>query len=899
MRKERVRSKHGFKGVGTFILGWFIGLISTILLLAGVGYWAYTSISVKDIEKWTKSDIAGGNKDVEKLTLQDVVNIAMGIAKGSDDYTVAKFEEDFGIKILGDSLYGISLDQLKNAPFKDFKTAINDTIDSATFNNILSFMDVEEENLGLLKTVLDGEITYYVVNGKLCTEEGKASSEVDFKYTIEGNTVKFSNGAHTISSGKITPRFRDLPLNTAMTSMTDATEGLKIYEILDYHYDEVTEKYYENYSGGVYSNPVSGVMSAIAGYTIDDLGDQSKINDLKVFEVMGYYYNQADECYYTTSTFDDGTKVTGVMNALAGKTLGDLGDQSKINALKIYEVMGYYYNEADESYYTTPNFAAGTKVSAVMNSIADKTLDELSDGQTFDNLYIYEVMGYTRVEVSADPLEYKYTNNGNDVTGVMAAIAGKKISELDDAGAFDDVKVADAMGYYQHTNGTYYTTSTFEEGTEVTGIMATLAGKKISELDDAGAFDDVKVADAMGYYQHTNGTYYTTSTFEEGTEVTGIMATLAGKKISELDDAGAFDDVKVADAMGYYQHTNGTYYTTSTFEEGTEVTGIMATLAGKKISELDDAGAFNDVVVADALGYYKHANGTYYTTSTFEPGTEVTGVISHLAGSSIAGLSAEIQNLSLGKILGVEKGDANNSAIINALYDSSIDTLNEDIKTLRLGQILGVEKGAASNSAVIEALYNSTMTTLNEDINNLTLGAAIGVQLSSATGAIKVLYDTKITELNTAMGNLKVYQAMGYYYNETNQKYYNTFDGTEYKNEVTLTGIIKAIAQSEVDELTTTIESLKAKDIFDRASTPILNLFVTKNGDGTENTTELDNLTVMNMPNAVVNKINASTTKIGTLIDAGVITTSTTIAEDDPVRLLTIAELIEIAMQFS
>ena len=57
MKRERVRSKHGFKGFGTFILGWFMGFICTILIIAGVGYWAYTSISVGRIEKWTKTEI--------------------------------------------------------------------------------------------------------------------------------------------------------------------------------------------------------------------------------------------------------------------------------------------------------------------------------------------------------------------------------------------------------------------------------------------------------------------------------------------------------------------------------------------------------------------------------------------------------------------------------------------------------------------------------------------------------------------------------------------------------------------------------------------------------------------------------------------------------------------------
>jgi len=691
MKRERVRSKHGFKGFGTFILGWFIGFICTILIIAGVGYWAYTSISVKKIEKWTKTNIAGDNKGLRNLTLQDAVNIAMGIAKGSDEYTLAKFEEDFDLKIFGDSLYGISLDKLKNSPIKEFKTAINETIDSATFNNILSFMDVNEENLGLLKKVLDGEVVYYINDNKLCTEENDASTEVEFDYTIEGSTVKFSNTSHTISSGKISPRFRDLPLSTAMTSMTDATKGLKIYEILEYHYDTSTEKYYQDYSNGIYSNPVSGVMGAIAGYTIDDLADQSKINELKIHEVMGYYLNETDGDYYTTSTFEEGTKVSGVMNSIAGKTLGDLSNQ-----------------------------------------------------ETFDNLYIYQVMGYTRVQISSEPIDYKYTDGNGDVTG------------------------------------------------------------------------------------------------------------------------------------------------------------IMSTIAGKTISQLDDAGAFNDVVVADALGYYKHSDGTYYTTPTFDEGTEVTGVIAHLAGSKISSLSADIKTLSLGKILGVEKGAEDNSTIINALYNSTIETLNSDIKTLKLGEMLGIEKGATGNSAVIDALYDSTIESLNQNINNLTLGSALGVDLSSATGVIKVLHDTKITELNTAMGELKVYQAMGYYYDEPNNKYYNKYDkDTEtYSEEVVLTGIMKAIANTKVNELTTTIDTLKAKDVFSVENTPVLKLFIKDYGKANEDRTELNNLNIMDLPNKVVDKLNSADTKIGVLIDAGIIN-RTDIAEDDPVRNLTISSLIDLALQYS
>ena len=69
--------------------------------------------------------------------------------------------------------------------------------------------------------------SYYIHNGKLYTSN-EYTTEVGFDYTIEGNTVKFSNGSHTVASGKITPRLSDLPLKTAMSSMSDVTENLKM-----------------------------------------------------------------------------------------------------------------------------------------------------------------------------------------------------------------------------------------------------------------------------------------------------------------------------------------------------------------------------------------------------------------------------------------------------------------------------------------------------------------------------------------------------------------------------------------------------------------------------------------------------------------------------------------------
>lgn len=694
MKRERVRSKHGFKGFGSFILGWFIGFICTILIIAGVGYWAYTSLDVKKIEKWTKSNITS-NKDVENMTLQDAVAIVKGISKGSDEYTLAKFEEDFGLKLLGDSMYGVSLDKVKNSPIKELDKAFTDTVESATFANVLSFMEVEGD-LGLLDSILDGEITYYVQDNKLYTSD-TFDTEVDFSYEISNSEVKVGSGKHTIKTGGgysiITPTLEHLPLKTAMSEIENATKGMKICDIMDYRYNAADGKYYKTYSNGEYSDPVSGVMNAIADYAIDDLSNQSKIDELEIHEVMGYYYNQADKNYYTTSNFQAGTKVAGAMNALAGKELGDLSKESTFNGLYIYQVMGYY--------------------------------------------------------------------------------------------------------------------------------------EKI-----------------------------------EGSNKT------------------------------YYQN-----YNASTQQYSNKVTGIMSTIAGKTVGELDDDGAFNDVLLIDALGYTVNGGKVYESDGT----TEVTGVVKHLVldgygtndATTISTIASKVKDLTIGQVLDVPANAPSNSTIINALHDKTIDNLDNEIKKLTLGEILGGKSD--SQTPVVKALWGKNIEQLKGAIDDLTLGTALGVEKSGATGAIKVLYETKITELNSAMGNLRVCEAMGYYYDEVNNKYYKQYDGTTYSEEVTFTGIMKAIANTKVDELTNTIDTLKAVDVLDAENTPVLNLFSSNELNVDYDTTDdkQQALTIMELPNAVVDRLNSDETTIGDLITAKVIVVKAGTQVSDHVKGLTISKLID------
>ena len=262
MKRERVRTRHGFKGLGKFFLGCFIGFIAAILTIAGLGYWAYSSITVRKIEKWTKNDITN-NKTIEELTLKKAVGIISGFASNNPEaYTLAKFEEDFNITLIDEknAPFGLDLSIIKNASIKNIGQAVNDTIDTITFSNVLKFLDVNNADIGMLNNALEKTTTYYIYNGKMYSNM-EHTIEVGFKYTIEGDTVKIANSVHTIKSNTIEPMLMNLPLDVAITKFGDVAKSLKIYEILDYKYDSVTEKYYEKYENGNYIGEVSGINS--------------------------------------------------------------------------------------------------------------------------------------------------------------------------------------------------------------------------------------------------------------------------------------------------------------------------------------------------------------------------------------------------------------------------------------------------------------------------------------------------------------------------------------------------------------------------------------------------------------------------------------------------------------
>lgn len=683
-KRERIIKRKGWAKIGIFVLGIFFGFILTLGTIVGVGFWSYKNLNLKKIEKLTNSKI-DVNENIKKITIEDVVSNISAITS-DDNYTISKMEEDFGITVVGEDgfipneLYGLDLTPLKNCTLKTLDDGLEDIIGNANINTFLSFLEQSDEELGIFANIINTEIDYYYdsTDKKLCEDEG-LNTEVKFDYSITDNVVTIDSdkdNTYTIEDNKISVPFRTVAIESAFSSFDKVTNNLELYKILDYHYNENTKRYYEDEN---YTIELTGIMKTLAPKTINDLSSGSFFDNLKIYEVFGYYYdgtnyyNYYDGTNYTEqvtlkgiekalaqktisnlsddNAFDDvyicdvlnlyeyngdfyedenhTIKVNGVLNSIADKTISDLSKDGAFDDVQLFEVLNLYEYNGD--YYEDENHT--TKVNGVLNSIAEKTISQLSNEQTFNDIYIYEVMNYTRTEVSEGVYTYKDKNN-NDVNGVLGAIAGSTVGNL--STAIDDVKLGEALNL-----------------SNPTGVLKALKDTEIKNLKTK--IQDLTLTQALDL---------------DGTE-TGVLKALSGKKITELESA--IEDLTIDSALGL---------------DGTE-TGVLKALSGTKITALESK--INDLTLGEAL----------------QLDNSVTGVLKALKDTKINELNTRINGLEMWEVLGYTRSgtqgnytytDSNSNAvkgIMAKLVDKNINNLesvltgtDSVLKTLTVGDLI-------------------------------------------------------------------------------------------------------------------------------------------------------------------------------------------------------------------
>ena len=405
MGKEvgKIERKSRNSSIGSFFFGTFIGIILGIGAIVGLVTFVYFKVSPNWLNNKFNTQIDLGNEDLNNLTLSTFVNHAINLGKNIDTYTLNDLESDFGIKI-GDEISGINITDLKNVPLPDMIDAIQDKMANISADELKNVIDLSDMN-----NILDKTNTYYLnsTDGKLY-EEQEFLTAVDFDYTVDlGNSkVIIKNNEFLLNSNKVEVALRYIPLSKAVASFTSNLDSsITIGELRD-DYNITLPSFFDNIDD---TTPIGEL--------------ENEINNMYIADFLDYTI-QSDKVYTEL-----GEEVTGVMATIAKTKIGELDNlQQTINNLTIAEVLGYTYNIDEKVYYDED----GMKVEGVMNAIAGFTVSGLSEG--IDTLTIKDLFTGEDLSSGALSLVDSSTTITNLPNALSADLEESIIDELINAG---------------------------------------------------------------------------------------------------------------------------------------------------------------------------------------------------------------------------------------------------------------------------------------------------------------------------------------------------------------------------------------------------------------------------------------------------------------------------------
>lgn len=458
------------------------------------------------------------------------------------------------------------------------------------------------------------------------------------------------------------------PKSISDLSSSTFFDTLKLHEVFGYYYNEQDGKYYNYFDGTNYTEQITlqGIEKALAQKSIDDLTSDGAFDDVYIYDVLNLH--KLGDNYYEDENHT--TKVNSVLNAIAGKTISDLSKDNAFDDVQLFEVLNLY--EYNGEYFEDKNHT--TKVNGVLNSIAEKTISQLSNEETFNDIYIYEVMNYTYYNGKY----YTDSTKSTEVDGVLGAIAGSTVGNL--SNAIDDVKLGQALNLTNPTDvlkalkdteiknletkiqDLTLTQALDLNGTE-TGVLKALSTKKITELKTA--ILELKIDDALGL---------------DGSE-TGILKALSGTKITELDDK--INDLTLGEALGISK---------------SEATGAILSFYDTKITDLNDKLNPANLDIYKAMGYTRTGSEGNYTYKDGD--TEITGVMATLAGYKLNQVENAIDAIKVkdvlpsdSPILALFEENEKETLTIANLSNSVVNKMNTTsvYKLVEVGIITGVQ----------------------------------------------------------------------------------------------------------------------------------------------------------------------------------------------------------------
>ena len=326
-------------GFGKFLLGFFLGFIFFFVAVAGVGFYAYKKVSIKNIENTIGISIPV-YEELKTKPLEKVINLTIDLAKDRDSLTLSKVEDTFGImsSLTGNTIpvgiknttsgfvYVYSADDLDET-YLDISLFSNTKV-SALFNEAKDFAtNLSLSDLQKLATFTLPDIA--IINNVKNLPLMEALEQINQSLNFETLTLRDLNTQFGIDLTGVDAikDFLDIPFNgEGNNNLAYALNNAKIANFvgLSQQTDE-TDKAYE------YRLQQAGIMGAIAKYKISEL--QTNVNNLTLGKVMGLerkYIRTGSEGSYS---YELETEADYNQRILDAKLLGALKD-AKINNLQ-------------------------------------------------------------------------------------------------------------------------------------------------------------------------------------------------------------------------------------------------------------------------------------------------------------------------------------------------------------------------------------------------------------------------------------------------------------------------------------------------------------------------------------------------------------------------------------
>ena len=553
---------------------------------------------------------------------------------------------------------------------------------------------------------------------------------------------------------------------TTINNIADSIGGIQVGSFAGYSYDEELGIWLDEDG-----EEADGIIATLADLTVEDMTDNGKLTDkiqtIELATVLGYEYDEVTNKWYEKFVAPgsaENVEVSQFMEALIVDSEGNLTTvesvSGTIDELQVGKLAGYEkHGEVWYEIYDEENPENSVPASGILATISDLTVKDMSDNDTLteeiQSVTLVDVLGYEYDEAS-DKWYEKFVAPDSpenvEVSSFMAALIVKNDGELtkvnEVASTVDEMTVAKLTGYeYDEVGGKWIN----EDGEEAEGVLSALIDLTVKDLSDgdklSDEINDVELSVILGYEKHGNVWYetYIEDGHADNVEAGKLMAALFesdGEPVKIGGVSQRIESMSVGEFAGFtYDEENDIWLD----EDGEQARGVLASLADLKVTEMSDESKLTEkikhVELGYAMGYYLHeyVNGDgdtvkeWYTDSTMTAKPD--GIMGAICDTPVGEIQDRIDETAIGELLGYEKSG-----------DVWLDENDEQ------------------PSNVISAIADLKFSELNDN--------------------------KKLTE---AIEVLTVADAMGYTYDEVEQKYY--------KDGQPMTGVMAVVAGTPIKDM--------------------------------------------------------------------------------------------------